>query len=157
MRAGSGQCGHSGAARRFIDHFNATSSWVTHSVLVRPSPEERAAAISLFIRVAGHLSDLGNFSGMFAVVSALAQGCVARLEVTWDSVAKSERNSLHKLQVGVFLLNFSFCVIPCWCAQRLMSGEKNYQRYRDEVGCLAQLIATRDGLDGAGTGTGVGE
>jgi hypothetical protein len=131
VRTGIGNCGIVGGARWFIDRFNASSLWVTHSVLSRNSPEERGAAVSQFIRLAGHMLDLCNFNGLMVILTALQQGCISRLVVTFANVAKSEKTLLVKLQ-------------------RLTAGSKNYQKYREEVSRLVPTILS--GKRGGGGG-----
>jgi hypothetical protein len=113
--------GSAGGARRFIDRFNASSLWVTHAILSRDSPEERGAVVSQFIRLAVYMLDLCNFNGLMAILTALQQGCISRLVITFTTVAKSEKVQLARLQ-------------------RLTAGSKNYQKYREEVARLVPAI-----------------
>ncbi len=71
---GGGLSSHS-AARKFIDRFNATSAWVTASVLRPVSPQLRAAVYSDFATLAGFLEMLNNYNGVMAIVTALQQVC----------------------------------------------------------------------------------
>jgi hypothetical protein len=135
VRTGTGNCGIAGGARRFIDRFNATSLWMTHSVLSRNSSEERGAVVSKLIKLAGHMLDLCNFNGLMAVLTALQQGCISRLVVTFSHVAKSEKTLLTKLQ-------------------RLTAGSKNYQKYREEVTRLVPTILSARGGDATDTSEG---
>jgi hypothetical protein len=91
-----------GGARAFIDRFNALSAWVTFSVLNHADIDARAQKISFFIRLAGHLSELANFNGLMIVLTALQQGCIARLKYTFEVVPKQDKAKLALLQVSVF-------------------------------------------------------
>lgn len=90
-----------GQVRRFIDRFNATSMWVTRTILQCNTPHEKAQIISKFIQVMSHLADLYNFNGVMAVLTALQQGCIARLKISFDLVSRSEKAKLEKLQVRI--------------------------------------------------------
>eukprot|EP01038_Epipyxis_sp_PR26KG_P005997 gene5997-8258_t len=100
--------------RRFIDRFNACSNWVAYSILKPTTAIDRAAILSTFIRLAGFLHELRNYNGLMAVLTALQQACIVRLEKTFSRLNQSERDKLHSLQ-------------------KLMAGNKNYQNYRNEV------------------------
>jgi hypothetical protein len=88
-----------GGARAFIDRFNALSAWVTFAVLNHADIDERAKKVAYFIKLAGHLSELANFNGLMIVLTALQQGCIARLKYTFEMVPKAEKAKLAMLQV----------------------------------------------------------
>ncbi|KAJ1441122.1 ras guanine nucleotide exchange factor domain-containing protein, partial [Ochromonadaceae sp. CCMP2298] len=115
--------------RGFIDRFNGLSSWVSHTVLNKPTPGGRAEVISYFIKVASHMGGLCNFNGVMAILTGLQQGCVARLSQSWVLVTAGEKLKLTTLQT-------------------LLSGSKNYSTYRAEVKQLS--------LHFSGGGAGIG-
>jgi hypothetical protein len=87
-------------ARGFIDRFCALSAWITQSILSVASVDGRASRVSFFIRLAGHMSDLANFNGLMAVLTALQQAAVTRLKATFELVSKQDKSKLENLQVS---------------------------------------------------------
>lgn len=103
--------------RRFINRFNSTSQWVTNYILNASTPELRASLISKFIHLAVELRKLGNYNGLMTILTALQQGCITRLEITFSLIPKYELQQLYELK-------------------KLMSGIKNYSNYREEISTL---------------------
>lgn len=100
--------------RRFIEHYNATALWVTAEVLLHDTPAARAAAIVRFLQVLSTLRRLCNFSGLFAVVSGLRRGAVARLGHTWALLprAASDRWRDHLALAGELMgWGWGACVV----------------------------------------------
>lgn len=127
--AAQGDALHTGGARRFIERFNLASSWLTACILSRPSAPERAHTITQLIELAQHLVDLSNFHGLMAVLSALQQGSVTRLQISFDLVSADKLTQLAQLKA-------------------LMAGEKNYAKYRETLAALMTRIAAADSGSG---------
>jgi hypothetical protein len=98
------------AVRRFIDRFNAVSSWVTESILMEASAERRGDLYDMFVDVAVQLEALNNFNGVMAIVTALQQGCITRMKGTLKYVSDASNKALKRLQVpscGVFSIPYN--------------------------------------------------
>jgi hypothetical protein len=76
--------------------------------LAPESPQERAAMIIKFIHLAVELQKLGNFHGLMAVLTALLQGCISRLLISFDLIAKADIQQLSMLKVLKNLFNFIY-------------------------------------------------
>jgi hypothetical protein len=85
--------------RKFIDHFNSQSCWITQSILKETSSQRRAGIISKYIDIAANMDALHNFNGVMAVVTGLQQGCITRLHETQKLISKQSADRLSKLQV----------------------------------------------------------
>jgi hypothetical protein len=88
-----------GGVKRLVDRFNAASLWVSHSVLQKGTPKERAATIATFVKLAVELQKLGNYHALMSILTALQQGAISRLQLSFDLVPKSEIQSFNKLKV----------------------------------------------------------
>eukprot|EP00605_Chrysophyceae_sp_TOSAG23-4_P002368 GSChrysophyteH1.ASY1.ANO1.2620.1 assembled CDS len=97
--------------RRFIDRFNAMSSWVTSSVLNGNTPEKRAFIYEYLIQLGQHFRNLHNFHSLMALLTGLQRGAITRLSATMALVANSEKKVLQHLLDD-------------------MNGGKNYIKYR---------------------------
>ena len=84
---------------RFIDRFNATSLWATHSILESNSPVGRANIFEKLVELAIKFEQLGNFSGVMAIVTGLQQGCITRLNETKKIIKQTSIDKLSRLQV----------------------------------------------------------
>lgn len=100
--------------KKFSDRFNALSLWGTTCILREDEVEKRAAKYGQIVSLAGELLDLDNYNGAMALISALQQGCITRLEATVDLVDKKEKDLLISIQ-------------------RRLSDGKNYAVYRQEL------------------------
>jgi hypothetical protein len=100
--------------RAVIDRFNATSLWATSSILDLETPELRALMYVSLVDFAMKLHSLGNYCSMMAITTALQQGSISRLNETLYLINKQDKDKLAKLQ-------------------KLMSGNKNYMVYREEI------------------------
>lgn len=85
--------------RRFIDRFNAVSSWVTETILREASAERRGSLYDKFVDVAVQLEAINNFNGVMTIVTALQQGCITRMKGTLKYVADASNKALKRLQV----------------------------------------------------------
>lgn len=129
-----------GGTKKSIDRFNIGSSWLTYSILTISSAEKRAQHISKLIALAKHMCTLGNFHGLMTVLTALQQGCVHRLKITFDMLQDEDKESMQELKVhshisylfSMLITLSMFCVLIVH-TQVLMAGEKNYMRYREEI------------------------
>lgn len=95
------------AIKKMVDQFNAASLWVTNAILCTQSPQDRAAVISKFIHISKEFHKLGNFHGLMVILTALQQGCIARLAISYDLIPKSDISTLNSLKVR-FLRSCSF-------------------------------------------------
>ena len=93
--------------RKLIDRFNTASTWVSHVILSQQTPPERASTISKFINLASHLHKLGNFHGLMVIITALQQGCIARLAISFDLVPKVDLKVYQDLKVRSCCLHAS--------------------------------------------------
>lgn len=111
-----------GGVKRLVDRFNSASTWVTSVVLAGESPAHRGLLITKFITLAQQLQQLGNFLGLMAVLTALQQGCVSRLALSFEQVSRDALQQLQQLK-------------------KLMAAGKNYARYRAELSKLQAQLA----------------
>lgn len=100
--------------RAVIDRFNATSLWATSSILDLATPELRALMYVSLVEFALKLHSLGNYCSLMAIITALQQGSISRLSKTLYLINKQDKDKLTKLH-------------------KLMSGNKNYILYREEI------------------------
>ncbi|RYH32331.1 hypothetical protein EON65_00700 [archaeon] len=100
-----------GGTKKSIDRFNIGSSWLTYSILTINTPEKRAQHISRLIALAKHMCTLGNFHGLMTALTALQQGCVHRLKITFDMLSEQDKESMQELKVYLRLL---FLFILCF-------------------------------------------
>jgi hypothetical protein len=106
------------AIRRYIDHFNATSLWVTAEVLSQDTPEERAAMIVRLIKVAVLLKRFNNFSALVALTLGLRREPITRLRETWKLVPPAAMERL------TFIYSTT-------------DDKKNYRAYKETISKLA--------------------
>lgn len=109
-----------GGTKRLVDRFNAASAWATHCILSHSTPLSRAEVIIKLTAIAVALQSQGNFSALMAVLTAIQQGCIARLTLTFAQVPEETKSSISHLK-------------------RLMAAGRNYARYREEL----QRLLTR--------------
>jgi len=107
----------SDAFRRYADHFNAMSLWVTAEVLSQGSNPARAAMVVRFIKVGVCLRRYNNFSGLVQLCLGLRRDIVARLSDTWDLVPAPARERLDALYA-------------------LTDDRKNYRSYKEALKML---------------------
>eukprot|EP01039_Chlorochromonas_danica_P006898 gene6900-7622_t len=112
-----------GGAKRFIERFNLASSWLTSCILNQLTPETRVEELGRLLDLAQYFVDLNNYHGLMAVLAAVQQGAVSRLRITFDLLPAEQHEKLQKLKT-------------------LMSGERNYVRYREEVSRILQQCPT---------------
>ncbi|PWY99569.1 hypothetical protein BCV70DRAFT_223969 [Testicularia cyperi] len=100
-----------------INTHNRISAWVAETILQQEDLKRRAALIKHFISIADRCRSLNNFSGMWAIVSALSTAPIHRLRRTWDAV--------NQKQVAVFE-----------SLETLMSASRNWLNYRETIRSL---------------------
>lgn len=99
VRLGTLGTGAFSGARAFIDRYCAMTNWVVYSILNNAAMDARAAKLTYFIKIAGHLAELSNFHALMSILSGLSQGSVSRLKYSWENVSKADKAKLAQLQV----------------------------------------------------------
>lgn len=97
-----------------ITTHNRISAWVAETILQQEDLKKRAALIKHFISIADRCRALNNFSGMWAIVSALSTAPIHRLRRTWDAVSQK------------YVLVFE-------SLEQLMSASRNWANYREMI------------------------
>ena len=87
---------------------------ITGAMTQGHTADERARLISIFIELASALLDLGNFTGVNAVVSGLRLNPTLQLKGSWEKVPS---NTMEKLQN----------------VRKVMSEERSYAAYRSAL------------------------
>ncbi|KAI4900870.1 hypothetical protein NFI96_019635 [Prochilodus magdalenae] len=82
---------------RFITLFNSVSQWIQLMVLSKPTPQQRAAVITHFIRVAQKLLQLQNFNTLMAVVGGLSNSSISRLKDTQTHISNDTNKIFNSL------------------------------------------------------------
>jgi hypothetical protein len=81
-----------------------------------------------------------------AIVSALQQASISRLQVTFQFVPEEDTEIFNNLKVLSFTLNTIYS--NNLLKQILMAGNKNYQNYREELNRLQTfLFAFEENID----------
>ena len=97
-----------------INTHNRISAWVAEAILQQDDLKKRAALIKHFIAIADRCRALNNFSGMWAIVSALSTAPIHRLRRTWDAVSQKH-------------------VVVFESLETLMSASRNWANYRETI------------------------
>ncbi|PRP82168.1 hypothetical protein PROFUN_10439 [Planoprotostelium fungivorum] len=97
-----------------ITHFNKISRWVQEEILLEEKLKARARKIEKLIKLAHHLWELNNFETLMAVVSAMNDTPIHRLNLTKAEVAPTSLKQLDDLAA-------------------LMSAEKSFSEYRKAI------------------------
>ncbi|CAG0920802.1 unnamed protein product [Notodromas monacha] len=102
----------------FIERFNQTAYWVSVEVLERENTEMRAKVICHLLKTCRHLKALQNLNSEAAVVSALRNAAIFRLNKTWALVPSKEKVNLAQrseflLEKGRFRIFLEEAVPPC--------------------------------------------
>ena len=87
---------------------------MAETILQQEDLKKRASLIKHFISIADRCRALNNFSGMWAIVSALSTAPIHRLRRTWDAVSQKH--------VAVFE-----------SLENLMSASRNWANYREMI------------------------
>jgi len=111
---------------RMIDIYNQRSYWVASACLTAPKAEDRAACITLFIKLARDLLDSHNYFAATAILNGLLQSPLGptRIKATWDKVSVKKKAQLEEIKVecdrkknfSVYRANYaqaSFAGKPC--------------------------------------------
>ncbi|SNX83876.1 related to Guanyl nucleotide exchange factor Sql2 [Melanopsichium pennsylvanicum] len=105
---------HAKGIMESINTHNRISAWVAETILQQEDLKKRAALIKHFITIADRCRALNNFSGMWAIVSALSTAPVHRLRRTWDAVSQKH-------------------VVVFESLETLMSASRNWANYRETI------------------------
>ncbi|SPO23602.1 related to Guanyl nucleotide exchange factor Sql2 [Ustilago trichophora] len=105
---------HAKGIMESINTHNRISAWVAETILQQEDLKKRAALIKHFISIADRCRALNNFSGMWAIVSALSTAPIHRLRRTWDAVAQKHVLVFESLET-------------------LMSASRNWANYRETI------------------------
>ncbi|EST05127.1 Ras-like guanine nucleotide exchange factor, N-terminal [Kalmanozyma brasiliensis GHG001] len=97
-----------------ITTHNRISGWVAETILAQEDLKKRAAIIKHFISIADRCRALNNFSGMWAIVSALSTAPIHRLRRTWDAVSQKHVLMFESLET-------------------LTSASRNWANYRELI------------------------
>ena len=73
--------------------------------------QERAQLIIKFISIGKKLLEMGNFNSLLAIVAALSMAAVSRLQKTWASVEKADKQAVQVCFVSLFLIIIFFLSI----------------------------------------------
>lgn len=99
---------------KFAELVNREMFWVVTQVVSEPTVMRRMRTIKQFIKLARHFREYKNFNSMFAILSGLGHGAVARLKGTWDKLP----TKYHKIFQDM---------------QEIMDPSRNMCRYRTLV------------------------
>ncbi|KAJ9479304.1 Cell division control protein 25 [Pseudozyma hubeiensis] len=105
---------HAKGIMESINTHNRISAWVAETILQQEDLKKRAALIKHFISIADRCRALNNFSGMWAIVSALSTAPIHRLRRTWDAVSQKH-------------------VLVFESLEQLMSASRNWANYREMI------------------------
>lgn len=105
---------HAKGIMESINTHNRISAWVAETILQQEDLKKRSALIKHFISIADRCRGLNNFSGMWAIVSALSTAPVHRLRRTWDAVSQKH-------------------VLVFESLENLMSASRNWANYRETI------------------------
>ncbi|CDU26462.1 related to Guanyl nucleotide exchange factor Sql2 [Sporisorium scitamineum] len=105
---------HAKGIMESINTHNRISAWVAETILQQEDLKKRAVLIKHFISIADRCRALNNFSGMWAIVSALSTAPVHRLRRTWDAVSQKHVLVFESLET-------------------LMSATRNWANYRETI------------------------
>uniref|UniRef100_A0A131YWM5 Son of sevenless n=2 Tax=Rhipicephalus TaxID=426455 RepID=A0A131YWM5_RHIAP len=81
---------------KMIHHSSNFSFWLERCIVETENYEERLAVVSRMLEVMLVLQELNNFTGVFAVSSAMSSACVHRLEHTFNSIKCSLKKALDE-------------------------------------------------------------
>lgn len=80
---------------KMIHHSSNFSFWLERCIVESENFEERVAVMSRMLEVMVVLQELNNFTGVFAVSSAMSSACVHRLEHTSNAIKYSLKRALE--------------------------------------------------------------
>ena len=93
---------------------NREMMWVISEVVAELNIHKRMRVIKQFVKVARQCKETQNFNSMFAIVSGLGHGSVARLKSTWEKLPSKYLRLFTEMQ-------------------QLMDPSRNMSRYRNLV------------------------
>merc|ERR1719150_794267 len=93
---------------------NREMMWVISEVVAEQNIHKRMRVIKQFIKIARQCKETQNFNSMFAIISGLGHGSVARLKSTWEKLPSKYQRLFTEMQ-------------------QLMDPSRNMSRYRNLV------------------------
>ncbi|XP_077528564.1 son of sevenless homolog 2-like [Haemaphysalis longicornis] len=81
---------------KMIHHSSNFSFWLERCIVETENAEERLAVVSRMLEVMLVLQELNNFTGVFAVSSAMSSACVHRLEHTFNNIKCNLKKALDE-------------------------------------------------------------
>ena len=78
--------------------FNDLCNWVTWEVCRQFKMKQRVEVIKKFIKVARYCLACNNLDSMFAIISGLGAGPVARLKQSWARLPAKFADAFHDLE-----------------------------------------------------------
>jgi hypothetical protein len=84
----------------FIRHVNCVVEFLVSSILLQEKKHDRARALAQTIDLGAELCRLDNYASTFAVVAALSNAAISRLENSWALLEEAHRSALAELKVA---------------------------------------------------------
>ncbi|XP_064457908.1 rap guanine nucleotide exchange factor 6-like isoform X3 [Ornithodoros turicata] len=82
----------------FEELVNREMFWVVSEICGESNPIRRMKTVKQFVKVARQCKECKNFNSMFAILSGLGHGAVARLRSTWDKLPSKYQKMFEDLQ-----------------------------------------------------------
>ncbi|KNC48232.1 Ras guanine nucleotide exchange factor A [Thecamonas trahens ATCC 50062] len=115
---------HAAKARNllnFIERFNIVSNWVTAEIVSEPSLRLRSKVMTYMIKLGSAFAEMGNYSGVMAVIVGLNNAAVSRLKFTKVKVPRRFKKQLAGLE-------------------SLMDMSGSFKTYRAKLAAAAQAV-----------------
>lgn len=93
-----------GGIKRIVDRFNGASLWVSTQIILGSTPGIRTHLISKFVELAREFVKLRNFHGLMTVLTALQQGCISRLFISFDLLSVNDKAEINNLKVRLLVV-----------------------------------------------------
>lgn len=100
--------------KRVSTFSTAVTGWVSESILGEADVKKRALLVKFFIKLADRCTSLNNFSTPRSIQAALDSSTIARLHLTWSSLAQKSKVQLEALR-------------------KLADHARNYHEYRSRL------------------------
>jgi RasGEF domain len=109
---------------QLIDRFNLVSNWVVVTLVREFDLKKRVKLLTHFVKICAEMSNMGNFNGVFEIVSGLHSSPADRLKHTWAGLS-SKKRKLFETQLS-----------------KITHPSKNYEMYRGLLHSRASNIPT---------------